>query len=305
MRTATSPPAAEAPPAVPVRGAPAATSLTAAAACAALERDGYVRIPGAIGHGQVEGLVRDVDEVHGEEIAAGRVRGDAPLHLLGAAARRPSFLPLLDLPATFDVVCRLLGWNLHVYHSHLDVHPPVRGAEPPRWGWHQDGGRLNRDLETDPRPRVSVKVAFWLSDVSRPGRGNTLVLPGSHLDNTLARPADPADATPPAGAIELTAEAGDAVILDRRLWHSRTPNRSGRTRRALFLAYAPRWLAPRDDHGLDRLDPDLPELTPVRRQLLGEHAGPMDVWGIGDAPVPLRERLDGAGQLDRDIPAHR
>ena len=29
-----------------------------------------------------------------------------------------------------------LGWNVHIYHSHLDVHPPVRVPVPFRFDWH-------------------------------------------------------------------------------------------------------------------------------------------------------------------------
>ena len=51
---------------------------------------------------------------------------------------------------------------------------------PKRLGWHQDSGRVNRDLEGDPRPRISLKVAFFLTDTSVAGRGNFSVVPGSH-----------------------------------------------------------------------------------------------------------------------------
>ena len=44
-----------------------------------------------------------------------------------------------------------------MYHSHLDVHPREDAASR-RWRWHQDGGRQNLELETDPRPRLSLKV---------------------------------------------------------------------------------------------------------------------------------------------------
>ena len=54
------------------------------------------------------------------------------------------------------------------------------GPKPFRFEWHQDGGRQNREIETDPRPRLSVKFAYWLSDVSETGRGNFKVVPGSH-----------------------------------------------------------------------------------------------------------------------------
>ena len=75
---------------------------------------------------------------------------------------------------------------------------------PQRWRWHQDGGRQNLEIESDPRPRLSVKVAWFLSDVSQPGRGNLLVIPGSHRRNRLPRPDPPEEAPPPpAGATEV------------------------------------------------------------------------------------------------------
>lgn len=39
----------------------------------------------------------------------------------------------------------ILGWNVHMHHSHVDVHLPVvvRGGWP-RFGWHEDGSRQNR-----------------------------------------------------------------------------------------------------------------------------------------------------------------
>jgi hypothetical protein len=259
--------------------------------CDALERDGYVRIPGAVPPELLERLDVAVDAVRVGERAAGRLRHGEPLHLLGFAARDPVFAELVDLSPTFDVVCRMLGWNIHVYHSHLDVHPPAPHEPDPAWGWHQDGGRLNVDLETEPRPRVSLKAVYWLSDVSRPGHGNTRIIPGSHRRNTLTRPWEggPSD---PHGAVELLAGRGDAVVFDRRLWHSRSVNRSATVRRALFLAYAPRWLRARDDHRAWRLG-DHYVLTPVRRQLLGMAGSPMDDWGLGEDPVALRDRQAG------------
>ena len=42
----------------------------------------------------------------------------------------PTFLELLDPPATLPLVVAALGWNAHLYHSHLDVHPPSRFLLP-------------------------------------------------------------------------------------------------------------------------------------------------------------------------------
>src|SRR5205823_11632605 len=111
------------------------------------------------------------------------------MHAFGFVARDGEYLELLDLPTVFPLVCGLLGWNIHMYHSHIDQHPAVAGPAEPVWAWHQDGGRQNVEIETEPtRPRLSVKVAYFLSDVSEPGRGNLLVVPGSHWWNRIPRP---------------------------------------------------------------------------------------------------------------------
>ena len=147
------------------------------------------------------------------------------------------------------MVRRTLSWNIHTYtHSHLDVHPPIRVPMPFRFEWHQDGGRQNREIETTPRPRLSVKLAYWLSDVSEPGRGNLKVVPGSHLANWIDGPPRRDIEWPdPDGAIEVTAEPGDAVFFDRRIWHARSRNYSEHTRKAVFFGYTYRWTAIRDD----------------------------------------------------------
>jgi ectoine hydroxylase-related dioxygenase (phytanoyl-CoA dioxygenase family) len=226
------------------------------------------------------------------------------VHLLGFVSRDEVFLELLDLAPAFDLVCRVLGWNIHMYHCHLDAHPRV-APRPPRWGWHQDGGRQNLELgEGAPRPRMSLKVAYFLTDVDRPGTGNMLVIPGSHRRDTLARPAAPGEEAPePAGAVPLLASAGDAVVFDRRIWHSRSANVAGDTRRALFLAYTYRWVRPRDAM------PIHPawwrRLSPVRRQLLGEATDEVGRWIPTPDDVPLREAMAELGLLDRAVPAHR
>jgi ectoine hydroxylase-related dioxygenase (phytanoyl-CoA dioxygenase family) len=106
-----------------------------------------------------------------------------------------------------------------------------------------------------------------------------LVVPGSHVRNTLPR------GVTPAGAEPVLARPGDALVFDRRLWHSRSDNLSEHTRRAAFVAYTYRWVRPRDDLGVPPAR--LRRLSPVRRQLLGEPATPFSHWGLGDEPVPL------------------
>jgi hypothetical protein len=255
-----------------------------------LRTDGFTLIRGALKPASVERLTDALDRVHRDERSDPR----EPMHLLGGIGRDDAFLELLDHPAVFPLVWRELGWNIHVYHCHLDVTPPCAAPHDPAvWGWHQDGGRQNVELETDPRARLSLKVAYWLSDVSEPGRGNILVIPGSHTRNTLPRQ------EPPRGAMPVLASPGDAMVFDRRLWHSRSDNLSAHTRRAIFLAYTYRWIRPRDDLGIDPSESRFQQLSPVRRQLLGEGSEPRSYWGLGrDQPVPL-QRLSALAQRKR------
>jgi ectoine hydroxylase len=244
----------------------------------AFERDGYVPLENALTADEVQRLTAAVDRVYADE----GVADGGPLHLLAFCGRDAAFLELLDHPSTLPLVVDVLGPNVFMYHCHLDVHPPEGNHLRP-WMWHQDGGLVNRDLETEPRPRLSVKVAYFLTDVSEPGRGNFVVLPGSHTRNAIPRPPDDDNELP--GATPILARAGDAVLFDRRLWHMRSPNRSSLTRKALFYAYTYRWVRPRDD--LD-VRPELLELvTPVRARLLGAGATAIDFW-MPAAELPVR-----------------
>ena len=268
--------------------------MTVTSPAAQLTSGGYVPVRGALTPPAVECLSAALDRVYEEEVRRGRTGAGEPMHLLGDIGRDNAFLDLLDHPAVFPLISGELGWNIQLYHCHLDVTPPQTTPHLRRaWGWHQDGGRQNLDLEADPRPRMSLKVAFWLSDVSQPGRGNMLILPGSHHSNTLRRPEHPElGFDPPAGAVPVLASPGDALVFDRRLWHSRSDNLSAHTRRVIFLAYSFRWIRPRDEFGIDPASERFRALSPVRRQLLGEPAGPHHHWGMEPGAVPLFAELE-------------
>ena len=200
------------------------------------DRDGYLIIRSALGPDEVAAAREAIDRVYACMAKAGLVGPGGSMHLLSAVANCPELASLTDHQATFPYVWSTLGWNVHIYHSHLDVHPPVRVPVPFRFDWHQDGGRQNREIETAPRPRLSVKLAYWLSDVSEPGRGNLKVVPGSHLVNRIDGPPRRDIRWPdPDGAIEVAAGPGDAVFFDRRIWHTRSRNYSQHTRKAVFF----------------------------------------------------------------------
>jgi hypothetical protein len=281
---------------------------------AEFDERGFLYIRGALNPDQVDRYMELHDRVYEEERAAGRLapaggqtNRSGAMHSFAFVLKDPAFLELLDLPTTFPKVWGLLGWNIYMYHSHIDRHPPLPEPLPPSWGWHQDGGRQNLEIETEPvRPRLSVKLAYWLSDVSEPGRGNFMVIPGSHLRNRIPRPEHPElGFEQPEGAIQITANPGDAVLFDRRLWHSRSDNLSQITRNAFFTGYTYRWIRARDDYPVDWEAEPYRSLSPVRKQLLGWGLDANSHWALGTDTYPLRDELRAAGLLDPNVSNQR
>jgi Phytanoyl-CoA dioxygenase (PhyH) len=254
------------------------------------DQNGYFVVDDVLPPALVEQLAAVVDRLDAEWRPKMGLGPHDRLNLLDFVGKDDLFAELLDWPRTFPKVWGILGWHIQLYHSHMAVTPPLPADAPPaekRLGWHQDSGRLNADLETNPRPRISIKVAFFLTDTTTTGRGNFYVIPGSHLQNRLAFPAD--GVSDPPEALPVAVRAGSAVFFDRRLWHSPSPNTSDETRKVLFYGYSYRWLRPRDDmtvaHLMERSDP-------IRRQLLGASAtGGHGYTSPKDEDVPLRTWL--------------
>ena len=123
------------------------------------ERDGYLILPGVLDEDEIARYRAAVDRTYARAAADGQLSPEGSMHRLSAVASCPEVADLIDHPKTFPLVWSMLGWNVHVYHSHVDVHPQIPNRKPFRWEWHQDGGRQNVEIETDPRPRLSVKLA--------------------------------------------------------------------------------------------------------------------------------------------------
>ena len=250
------------------------------------ERNGFLIIPDALTPqmtSDIEGIVDRIDAQHRVET---EMDAHEWLHKLDFVGQDEIFLDLLDWHKVFPKVWGILGWNIQLYLTHMDVTPPPppdAEQEKKRLGWHQDSGRLNAELETNPRPRISVKVGYFLTDTTEVGRGNFYVIPGSHTQNRLEF--SPDDVSDPEGATPVCVSPGTAVIFDRRIWHSRSPNESDITRKVLFYGYSYRWLRPRDDMTvgsfLDRCDP-------IRCQLLGASTSWHGYTSPTDEDVPLK-----------------
>jgi len=247
---------------------------------------GYLVVENAISPEMVDALEKVADRLDAEER---NKTGLAPHKLLSkfrTVIEDDILLELLDNKKVFPLLWDILGWNIQLYISHLIMYPP----EPPETErvtkaahWHQDGGRPVPEMER-PHPRLSLKVSYWLTDVTHRDNGAMRLIPGSHKLDTLPPRNSPDD--DPEDAMDLLVKRGTAVLFDRRMWHSRGWNFSEVTRKVLFMGYSYRWL-----RGLDYnlMPPEILEkCDPIRRQLLGDGVNIKGWWQPTDADVPLK-----------------
>ena len=255
----------------------------------AFNEKGFLIVDDALPPAKVEELTEALDRLYAEKRTAG-LGPHENLFFPNFVGRDDAFVELVDWPITFPKVWGILGWNIQLYHSHCGVNPPAApdaDRTKKTLGWHQDSGRVNVEMESGggyPRPRLSLKIGYFLSDVTEPGRGNFHIIPGSHLQDRLERPAD--GVSDPAGAMPVCVRPGTAVFFDRRLWHAASPNHSDVTRKVLFYGYSFRWLRTKDDM---TISPELMERSePIRRQLFGDGVNANGHFSPTDADVPLR-----------------
>lgn len=207
--------------------------------------------------------------------------GDGHLHQLSGLAQHPDLADVVDWPPLLALVLELLSPNVYINHSHLDVHPP----HPPTGAhrWHRDNGLLGRDMRLlwRDQPRVTLKVAVYLTDVESPDDGALEVVGGSHVDTASRYPAEEQP-----GGVPILGPAGTVAVFDARLWHRRRDNLGTRVRRAMFMAYSYRWLTSRDVPFADV--PEWAGLSRIRRQLLGDPAVDPFYWAAGELPLDPR-----------------
>jgi ectoine hydroxylase len=269
--------------------------------------DGFLLVPGVLDEEECAAMVAVMDRLDAATEFNTHQRPRRPgdvLELHNCIARDPLFLDLVDRPEILELLGFFLGCNIQVGASHCFIRPPVDKSVSLEaqggFSWHFDlrptttpvNGRL---------PHLATRVGYCFTAVNQPDMGSISVVPGSH--RTSGRPAWNATTDRPYGAVELFAEAGDAIIFDNRLWHSTMPNYSPQARKNLYIEYAPRWMRPFDYYRYD--EEFLSGASDVRKQLLGFDFTDITDGGLGyqqpsEVDIPLRSWLAERGL--RDIP---
>ncbi len=205
-----------------------------------------------------------------------------------------AYIPLVTNEVTLPLVIQLLGSNVQLSTSHLiHRHPDPPGSPDTlrRPGWHRDNGRTSLDLGPDNYPRIGLKCAFYLTDLSEPNSGVTMLAPGS---NQLKVGVDiPDGKVDPANAIEPLLNPGDCVIFEYRTWHAGAPNFTTWTRKAVMIGYCYRWLKP-----MDYIKQDLAlleKLSDIEKYLVGEEVDDTREFQPTGGYNPLNEWCDRHG----------
>ncbi len=231
----------------------------------AFEKDGYLILRNVLPAERVAELNAEIDRIVGEEKEA------LAYNIYHSVERSPAILSLIDHPQLLKLIVNLMGYNIQLHISHLTVRKPNPNDRSTKTSsfihWHQDGPHPKFPRIHGLTSLYYIKICYILSDMSEPNRGNTKIVPGSHLLPDYA-PAQTNVDVPVDGEMQVCGKPGDVFIFPQNLWHAGAPNRSAFTRRQLFIGYSPIWMRPIDYH---RASPALLEgADPIRRQLLGE-----------------------------------
>ncbi len=175
---------------------------------AALDRDGYLMLRGAVPEAWREPLRAAFDAGVGDHWPA--PRGPDWRHAL--VDLDPTVRATCHLPLLLAAAGRILGGPFFLCQ--------VEGREPLPDGGHQ---ALHRD-----GVGLDVAGALVFLDPYGPDNGATRVVP---------RPLDVGDRTDEALAQTLAGEAGDILVFDADLLHGATRNGSGARRRSLLMSF--------------------------------------------------------------------
>lgn len=188
---------------------------------------------------------------------------------------------------------QLLGAHLHLMTSHpIYKHPDPHGTSKNArsLGWRRDYGSTTKVLGNGV-PRILLKCGYYLTDLSEPNSGATLVAPGSN--HLLERIEIPEGQTDPINFVEPCLEPGDCLLFENRTWHAGAANLTSRIRKGIMIGYGYRWVMPMDYR---TQSPDvLDKLSPLGRYLVGEPYQKTPEYCPGGGESPLADWCEQHG----------
>lgn len=251
------------------------------------DEDGFVLLEDALSPGEVAELIQVMDELTTRCQQERELDPQEPFQIRNIVAAHPRLRQMIDHPRLLPLVVDVMGVNIQIRTSHLDVRPPMAvsaaqkelGSRESFFPWHSDGPNFGWPTTDGVIPYMEVKVGYYLTDLTQHNSGAICVVRGSHRirqrddqGNWLFDPAD---------IVEVNVKPGTAMLWRTALIHAVTPNLSDHARKCLYYGYTHRWVRPSD---YDHQEPAvLAGCTPVQLQLLGELGGGGQAYN-GDDP---------------------
>ena len=260
------------------------------------DQQGYLIVRNALDSETIERLIAAGDRLLESDLQTNRQTNNGGIYdgFRNSISLDPAFAGLIDQEKILPIVVQLLGASLHVMTSHLIYKQPDAPDKPDTYrlpGWHRDYAMAMHDMGHGAIPRLLVKCAYYLTDLSEKGRGVTMVSPGSNLltDN----PEIPAGQVDPENAVEPELQPGDCLIFENRTFHAGALHRGDTTRKAIMVGYGYRWVMPMDYVKQDAEFVQM--LSPLQRFLVGEPFDDVETFQVNGGRNPIAEWCDEHG----------
>lgn len=259
------------------------------------DEEGYLIVRGVLDSPAISELIEVGDQLMASDRRENRQVSHSELYdsFRNCLAIEDIFMPLLTNEKILSIVVQLLGAHLQLMTSHLIYkHPDPPGtsnnARSP--GWHRDYGSATKVLGNGV-PRILLKCGYYLTDLSEPNSGATLVAPGSN--HLLERIQIPEGQTDPINFVEPRLKPGDCLLFENRTWHAGAANLTTRIRKGIMFGYGYRWVMPMDYR---TQSPDvLDKLSPLGRYLVGEPYQKTSEYRPGGGESPLADWCEQHG----------
>jgi ectoine hydroxylase-related dioxygenase (phytanoyl-CoA dioxygenase family) len=248
---------------------------------AAVERDGFVVIPGLIPSDELARMRRALEpHLRGRTLGRNDFEGHRTERVYALVARDRCFQDLVEHPRILALCDALLEPNYLLTASQA-IH--ILPGETPQ-GFHSD------DLfYRIPRPRRAVSVStIWAVDPFTAENGATQVVPGSHtwgdelfaslqaIDFTTRAPDARTPGAPPPPPepiarqlVDVVMPPGSVIFFLGTLVHRGGANRSDRPRLALSNQYCEPWARQQENYTLAIPPAEVRSMSPRVQELLG------------------------------------
>jgi hypothetical protein len=201
-----------------------------------LEIDGWTLLPRVLNPEQIE-----------------RIRGEAEALPLQASSytekqwyrhdlqfdAAPTILAAIEAPASLSFLTRLFGDEILCVSVSYSRSDPGYSGMPLHTDSHPYGSNILEWRGTSP---ILIRALLYLDEITEQ-RSPLRVVPHSHLSlHNDSIPYRRYSSHPE--EVTVTCKAGDAILINQRLFHAAGPNHSEQPRSMLAISYRPAWAGP-------------------------------------------------------------